>query len=486
VASAFPEWEKSELNPAPVFRMRQWTMLIGPGLMMAGANIGGGEWLFGPLVTAQYGGTVMWLAFTAIVMQVFYNLAVMRYTLYCGESIFVGFFRTSPGPLFWTAFYFIADIGGLWPYLSSNAATPLAAVLLGRLPGAQDDTLVRTLSYCIFLSAFVPLIFGGKIYNALERLLVIKLALILGYLSFLAIFFVKWETFWEITSGLFKFGSLPAGDVNWATLAAFAAVAGAGGLTNTAFSNFARDKGWAMGAKAGALPSAVGGLTVTLSHTGKVFELSPQNLERWRGWLAHIRRDQLVLWLPGCVLGMILPSMVSYQFIRGVTNVDGNAVAAMSAQGIAAQHGQVFWYLTLLCGFLILAPTQVSQLDALARRWTDVVWIGSKRLSHLKGNQVKYVYYLFLMLYGFWGLIALRLTPNPLVLAVASGVLVNFAFSFSALHTLYVVMRLMPAPLRPGWPIRIGLVAGSAFYLWISAVAMLQQWPVVKAWIGIA
>ena len=285
---------------------------------MAGANIGGGEWLFGPLVTAQYGGTVMWLAFTAIIMQVFYNLAVMRYTLYCGESIFVGFFRTMPGPLFWTAFYFIADIGGLWPYLSSNAATPLAAVILGRLPGAADDTMVRTLGYCIFLSAFVPLIFGGKIYNALERLLVIKLALILGYLSFLTLFFVKWETFWEIGSGLFKFGALPAGEFNWATLAAFAAVAGAGGLTNTAFSNFARDKGWAMGDKAGALPSAVGGLTVTLSHTGKIFDLTPENLARWRGWLAHIRRDQLALWMPGCVLGMILPSMVSYQFIRGI------------------------------------------------------------------------------------------------------------------------------------------------------------------------
>ena len=33
---------------------------------MAGANIGGGEWTLGPLVTAQYGGRVMQLAATEV------------------------------------------------------------------------------------------------------------------------------------------------------------------------------------------------------------------------------------------------------------------------------------------------------------------------------------------------------------------------------------------------------------------------------------
>jgi hypothetical protein len=45
----FPPWQIAELPQAPVFRLRYWTMLIGPGLLMVGANIGGGEWLFGPL-----------------------------------------------------------------------------------------------------------------------------------------------------------------------------------------------------------------------------------------------------------------------------------------------------------------------------------------------------------------------------------------------------------------------------------------------------
>ncbi len=459
-------------------------MLIGPGLLMVGANIGGGEWLFGPLVTAQYGGRVMWLANLSILMQVFYNLSVMRYTLYCGEPIFVGFFRTPPGVRFWTVFYVLGDLGGVWPYLSSNAAVPLAAVILGRLPTGDDDALVRALSYAIFLSAFVPLIFGGKIYNALERVMVTKLVLVLGYLGFVVLVFVSAGTWWEILSGLFRVGSLPEGDFSWATLAAFAAVAGAGGLTNSAFSNYARDKGWGMGPKVGAIPSAIGGRTIRLSHTGKVFEPAGENLTRWRGWLRHIRRDQLLLWAPGCVLGMALPAMFSYEFIRGVSDVSGHAVAALSAEAIAARHGRIFWFLTLLCGFLIMAPTQVSQLDNICRRWTDVLWTGWGRLRRLEGHKVKYVYYTILALYGAWGLVALRLTPSPLVLAIASGVMMNFALGFSALHTLYVNLRLLPGPLRPGWWMRAGLVACALFYLGISSIAFRQQWPNLKAWLA--
>jgi hypothetical protein len=250
------------------------------------------------------------------------------------------------------------------------------------------------------------------------------------------------------------------------------------------FSNYARDKGWGMGSEVGALPSAVGGRSIRLSHTGKVFDLTPENISRWKGWLGVIRRDQFALWAPGCVLGMLLPAVFSYQYLRGATNIEGHAVAAMSAQAIANEHGQIFWFLTLLCGFLILAPTQIGHLDNIARRWTDVIWTGVSRLHGLDGNKVKYIYYAILVAYGLWGLIALRLTPNPLVLAVASGVMLNFALGFSALHTLYVVTRLLPRELRPGALMRLGLVACSVFYIGISAIAFRQQWPKVQAWLA--
>ena len=46
---------------------------------MMGIQIGGGEWLLGPEVTAKYGGGLMWIATLAIVFQVFYNVDVGGY-----------------------------------------------------------------------------------------------------------------------------------------------------------------------------------------------------------------------------------------------------------------------------------------------------------------------------------------------------------------------------------------------------------------------
>ena len=49
-----------------------------------------------PLVTARYGGALMWLATISILAQGLYNIEISRYTLYTGEPIFTGKFRTLP------------------------------------------------------------------------------------------------------------------------------------------------------------------------------------------------------------------------------------------------------------------------------------------------------------------------------------------------------------------------------------------------------
>ena len=112
---------------------------IGPGLVAAGAAIGGGEWLAGPLTTARYGGAILWLATVSILAQVIYNLEICRYTLYCGEPIFTGKFRLLPGPMFWLVVYLFLDFGSVFPYLVANAATPLGAVILGEIPDVDQD-----------------------------------------------------------------------------------------------------------------------------------------------------------------------------------------------------------------------------------------------------------------------------------------------------------------------------------------------------------
>ena len=120
--------------------------------------------------------------------------------------------------------------------------------------------------------------------------------------------------------------------------------------------------------------------------------------------MRHIRRDQWV-WIAASILGMALPCMMSLEFIRNVP-VTGDRVAAMTAQGIADRYpslGSIFWITTLACGFLVLAPGQVSVCDQIARRWTDMIWTASGRAHLLSRGEVRFVYYGILALYAVLG-----------------------------------------------------------------------------------
>ena len=122
----------------------------------------------------------------------------------------------------------------------------------------------------------------------------------------------------------------------------------------------------------------------------------------------HIRRDQAI-WVLASIMGMALPCMMSLEFIRNAT-VTGDRVAAMTAMGIALRYPSyagLFWVLTLLCGFLVLAPGQVSVCDQIARRWTDMIWTASPRVKRLGRGEVRYLYYGILLGYGVWGLVVL-------------------------------------------------------------------------------
>src|SRR5687767_2794833 len=92
--TCLPAWGAGSLPEPTRPSGRAWASILGPSIVMMGTQIGGGEWLFGPEVTARYGGSLMWIATVAIVLQVFYNLECGRYALYCGEPILTGFLRS--------------------------------------------------------------------------------------------------------------------------------------------------------------------------------------------------------------------------------------------------------------------------------------------------------------------------------------------------------------------------------------------------------
>ena len=511
-----PPWSRAELPDAPRFTWRNWVGLLGPGLLMGGASIGGGEWLLGPNVTARYGAGLLWLATLSIVFQVFYNLEVSRYALYTGEPIFTGKFRTMPGPRFWVVAYLFLDAGSVFPYLAANAATPLLASILGHVPGPADTLrlfgssvvlnqtqMIRGTGICLFLLCLVPLIFGGKIYNSIKAVLSAKVVIVLAFLLFLAVTQTDWATWSTIISGFFQFGTVPTGEVTTdnlfvaaaqgrelpridfthvATLAAFASIAGSGGLTNAVISNYTRDQGWGMGRHVGAIPSIVGGTAIALSHTGAVFDVNAQTLPRWRRWLGHVRRDQLVIWMPACFVGLALPAMLSVHFLKPGTVTSDWTAAAMTADGVrdhvardwGAAWGLPMWYAVIPCGLLVLLPTACQTADGIIRRWVDVLWTASPRLREVETHRIKQIYFRVLLGYAAFGVVTLSLSHSPGTVVKIATNIYNSALGFSFFHTLAVNTILLPRELRPGWFTRAGMLLGGTFFLALAIVSLIQ------------
>jgi len=122
-------------------------------------------------------------------------------------------------------------------------------------------------------------------------------------------------------------------------LAALVAYSGAGGVVNITLSNWARDKGYGMGERAGYIPAAVGGHKVNLAHTGFIFVPDAEAMRRWRGWWRIVRADQWGVFFTGAILGMALPAVLYVTFLPAGRDIQGIGISAALASSIGTKSG---------------------------------------------------------------------------------------------------------------------------------------------------
>ena len=474
-----PDWEVEDLPAPPKYQFgKAFRSILGPGIIALGGSIGSGEWLLGPAITAQYGGSLLWIATIAILLQAILNTEAIRYTLYTGEPMLSGYMRCKPSAPFWASFYSGINFFGIWPGWAMTAATALAAAWIGYMPQEADSGTVRLFAYLIFFACLGIVLFGGKIYNALEKVQLFMVIWIISYLVVIDLFWVPPSVWWTAIKGFFSFGSLPTpgpdGQVNWLLLGAFAAYAGSGGLGNVTITNYVRDKGWGMSSLVGAIPSMIGGQNVTLSHWGKVFRISPKNLKRFKEWWKYVRFEQYGIWLIGCFIGIALPAMLTLAFVPQGQEMDQWSAAGFQADGLAEKGGRVLWYLTLLCGFWVLFSTQLGGVDGVPRTYTDIIWTGLKRARNLGEHNAKWIYYPILGVYILWGVIAMYLV-KPFFMILVSATIGGYLLVITALHTLYVNRKFLPPEIQaPLWK-QIGLVLCAGFYSIFGTITVYQQ-----------
>jgi hypothetical protein len=477
--SGLAAWKKADLPAPPLTKGLKILGVIGPGAIILGASIGSGEWLLGPAAFVKYGLSLLWVTIIAILLQTIFNTEVVRYTLYTGEPIITGFMRTKPRASFWAWFYAILSFLQIgWPAWAGSAAGAIFFLFWGKMAGEADSNTVYSISIVTFLICVAILVFSGKrIERTLEILNWILIVFILGTLIVLCLIFGGLDNWLGATVGFFgydlrvgKFDFVPA-NADWFLISAFAAYSGMGGAGNLMISNYARDKGYGMGKVVGFIASAVGGQEVKLAHTGTTFDVTDENLTKWRGWWRIVRIDQWGVFFIGAILGMGLPAILYTSAIAPGTEIRGLAVAAELANAMSKKGGPALTVLLAFMSVWVLFKTQLDLTEGLTRSITDILWSGSSRVRAWRGGDVRVVYYTVLTILVAWGLIALRMT-QPIFLLQLSANMAAVVFIFSAPHTLYLNMKYLPKELRPPVWRRLALgfmplFYGFFVYLWL-------------------
>jgi hypothetical protein len=459
--SRLPSWGLAELPEPLPLSFRNALRTIGPGAILLAASIGGGEWLVGPAVAVKHGIGLFWIATLAIVLQTIFNLEAIRYTLYTGEPVVAGFMRLRPSSRFWATVYSLLSVAQLgMPALGAASATVIFAAFAGRLPGAPDTIALTWITYLVMAATFLILMLGGTVERTLERASWAMIVMIFVFLFSANLLFVPAKHWLATFQGFFRFGYWPPG-IDIVLLTTLAATAGSGGIGNIAISNWVRDKGFGMGAAVGAIPGALGGRKINLSHVGKVFEINIENLRRWQGWCRYVFLDQVVLWAGGCFVGMYLNVNLATSIAPPGANLSDLGAGAFQAKYMAERLWPGFWVLALLNGFWILFSTHLGNTDSLVRVVTDILWIEKKRDWNV-GN-VRRLYYTLLILFTVWGAITAR-WGTAMTLFQALGVVASLVLALGAVQILIVNTSLLPAELRPPLWRRAALLVCAAFY----------------------
>jgi len=457
-------YKRAEEIPAPPpFNAANAWKTIGPGFIVLSLSIGSGEWLMGPASVISYGTFVLWIVTIGIITQAVFNMTCIRYTLYTGEPIMVGFTRLSPGPMLWAPIWIFISFISIGPGWASGAATALGSLIVGRVAGPEDQGTVMIAGMILFLAVVAILMFGGKIETWLEAINKWIVFFIFGSLLILVIAFAPASAWWDVFTGFFQFGKLPPGETDWFLLAGLAGYAGAGGILNMGVTNWYRDKGFGMGSVVGYIPSAIGGKEIRVSNVGYIPPANKTTFERFNHWWKYSLIDQLGVWALGAFIGMFLCVLLAYAMVPVGTAVGGWGAAAMQAEGVGKVWGGFGWAWVLFIGFMVLFGSQLSNSETFVRQVTDVLWNTSDWFREkVSRDDIRRLYYLILVLFTIWS-IWLFFQGSPLFLVAFMANAANLAFTVAGIQ-LFFMERVYPPEIKtPLWQ-KLILVVLILFY----------------------
>ncbi len=424
--------EKHDVNVLP--NAPKFKALLGPSFILLGLGLGSGELILWPYLTSNWGLGLIWGAILGVTFQFFINMEIERYTLARGESVFVGFARYYKLLPIW--FIISTFFAWIWPGIIA-----VSARLLGEVLGFQN---INLFGIGLLILIGIILTVGPSLYKTVEKFSMILITLSVPAIFILTIYLAKRSDWINFATGLLNFPNLPAGLPFASFLAAFA-FAGAGGNLNLAQSFYVKEKGYGMGKYGGKITSILTGDVKELKLTGSKFEMTKENLAKFKEWWKVINTEHLLVFWAGGIISICMLSLLAYSTVFGKVGLPtGVEFIVFESKIIGQLLGGFIGTLFLVIGGLMLFNTQLTVLDATSRIMAENYLILKQ-----KGNLPK-VYYSFLWTQIAFGIIIFLFNfGQPLLLLTISAVLNAIAMFVHIGLTLNLNIKELEKEIRP-------------------------------------
>lgn len=446
--------------------------IVGPSAIMLGASLGSGETLFWPVLTSQYGWTLLWAFVVGVLTQFVINTELQRWTLATGESVFRAFARVAD---YWPWLFLGGGLVSLgWPgWAASAARVGTTALGVSGPVAAFGGSIPAWKLIAVGLMALIWLSYqmSSVTYNAVELFQIGLLFVSIVAALLLVGVSGSWIELGTLPTAATSVGSLPPG-MDIAVFLGGLAFAGAGGYLNLSQSLWAREKGYGMGNYQGRVRNPFrGDDPEPIQRDGFTFPPTTTNLERWRGWWRVVQLEHLLTFVLG--LFLVAPAMMSVA-IRYAPGGTSDALQMWLGDVVPAL-GPVGRVLVLLVLFVALFTTEYAIVESFVRNSVDAVYEVYGREA---GWDLQSMFWWLLTAFCLWGVLIILFFTSPfeqrepffflVVGASMSGVMM---WPYTALVLVMNTTRL-PEHLQPGWPRVVAMWWATGFYGYFSVLLL--------------
>lgn len=456
----------------PDRKLAFWKM-TGPGAVLVGLSIGAGELIIWPRIAAEYGSSMLWAAAVGVFLQFWINVEIGRWTVATGETPYISYARMWRG--FAVLFVLFNFFGWFFPGWARASGSALKALCVG-----PDHASPNWLWTTVTFAAVAATLFGPKrIYAAVEKLVMVLVAIVTVGLMIIALKVGTWAHVTDMLEGVINVGYR---DPDMSVKGLFIAMvfAGAGGTANLFYAFYLRDKQIGMGGRIPLLTNPFRQRTETKVQSGYIYPDTDDNARRFRDWFRYIVMDQaLYFW--------ILNTFTMFLFIFG-------ALVVLHPKGIVPESGTLIWdeaailgdsmgafgrNLFLLIGVATLFSTQITLVDGVSRSMADICH-GAFKAGRKIPESKWYVGWAIGMI-AFGVIVTAVMEIGDLNKGRVLDFLFNAAYigGFAmAVYTplqLYMNLRHLPRSAKPKWINILMVSIASVIYVGFAAFCLVDE-----------